>query len=77
MIVGLSLILERETTVRYMVQILQPFEERYCDTTGVDIQVWNDEDVPIYQNLIGGRCGRSIGSFGNDFRLHGRKPIIR
>lgn len=77
MIVRLSLVLERETTVRHVVQILQPFEEGYSNTTGVDIQVRNNEDVPIYQNLISGRGGRSIGSFGNDFSLQKKRRSNR
>ena len=44
MVVGLALILERETTVRDVVQVLEPLEVGHGDTTGVDVHVRNDED---------------------------------
>lgn len=66
MVVRLSLVLERQTTVRDVVQVLEPFEERYRHTTSVDVQIRNDENVAVDQDLVRGRGSGTVGSFGND-----------
>ena len=42
MVVGLPLVLEGETSVRNVVQVLQPLEVGDCHTTGVDVHVRDD-----------------------------------
>ena len=66
MVVGFTFIFECETTVRNVVEVLEPFEVGNGDTTSVDVQVRNDKDVAIDQNLVGSRGSRSIGSFSDD-----------
>ena len=39
MVVGISLILESQTPIAYMVQVLQPLEIRDSHASGVEIQV--------------------------------------
>lgn len=53
-----------------MVEVLEPFEERHGDTTGVDVKIGNDEDVAVEENLIGSWCGWSVGSFSDDLSLN-------
>lgn len=68
MVVGLALILERQTAVRDVVQVLQPLEERHRHTTGVNVQIGNDQDVAVNQDLVrSGRC-RSVGSLSDDLK---------
>lgn len=68
MVVGLALILERQATVRDVVQVLEPFKERHCHTTGVDVQIWDNQDVTIDQDLVGRWRGWSVGSLSNDLK---------
>lgn len=70
-VVGLALILERQATVRDMVQILKPLEERNGHTTGVDVQIRDDENVAIDQDSIGGWSGWAVGSFSDDLQVRG------
>jgi len=69
MVVGLALILEGQATVRDVVQVLQPLEEGDGDTTGVDVQIGNDQDVAIDEDLVGSGGGGAVGSLGNDLKL--------
>lgn len=69
MVVGFAFILEGQATVRNVVEVLEPLEERHGDTTGVDVQVGNDENVAIEENFVGGGCGWAVGSFGDDLSL--------
>lgn len=66
MVVGFTFIFECQPAVRDMVKILQPFEERHGHTTGVDVQVRDDQNVAFQKDFVSGWCGRSIGSFSND-----------
>lgn len=75
-VVGLALVLECQTTVRDVVQILEPLEERHGHTTGVDVQIWDDQDVAIDQDLVGGRGGRTVGSFGDNLKSESRMVIL-
>lgn len=72
MVVGLALVLERQTTVRDVVQILEPLEERNGHTTGVDVQIRNDQDVAIDEDLVSSWGGRTVGSFGDDLQMRGK-----
>lgn len=68
MVVGLALVLEGQATVRDVVEVLQPLEEGDSDTTGVDVQIRDDQDVAINQDLVGSRGGGAVGSLGNDLK---------
>lgn len=70
-VVGLALVLERQTTVRDVVQILEPLEERNGHTTGVDVQIWDDQNVAIDQDSVGGWSGWTVGSFSDDLQVRG------
>lgn len=49
-----------------MVQVLEPFEEGDGHTTGVDVQVGNDENVAFDEDFVSCRRGGAVGSLGND-----------
>lgn len=66
MVVGLLLVLEREPAVGNMIQVLEPFEERDGHTAGVNVEIWNDEDVPVDKYPVGSGCSGSVGGFGDD-----------
>lgn len=69
MIVGLALVLEGQTTVRNMVEVLQPLEERDGDTTSIDVQIGDDQNVAINEYFVSGRCGGSVGGLGDDLAI--------
>lgn len=66
MVVGFTFVLECQTTVRDVVQVLQPFKVGNSDTTSVDVKVGNDQNVAFDEDFIGGRCSGTIGSFSDD-----------
>lgn len=68
MVVRFSLILEGQSAVRHMVQVLQPFEVGDSHTTCIDVQVRNDQHIHILQNLVSSRGCGAIGSFSNDLQ---------
>lgn len=68
-IVGFTLILEGQSTIGDVVQVLQPFEEGYSHTTSVDVQVRNNHNVPIDENFVSSGCSWSISSLTDDFSL--------
>ena len=70
MIVGLSLILEGQTAIGHVVQVLQPLEVGDCHTTGVDVHVGNDQAAVLLQDLVTSRGNRAIGSLTNDLGLN-------
>lgn len=74
MMVRLPLVFEGKTTVRDVVQILEPLKVGDRHTTSVDVQIRNDEDVPLDQDLVSGRSGGSVSSLGDDLK---RKPSHR
>ena len=65
-VVGVLLVLEGETTVADVVQVLEPLEVGDGDTTGVDVQVRDDEDVALLQDLVGLWSGRAVSTFSDD-----------
>lgn len=66
MLVRLALVLEGQTTVRHVVQVLEPFEVGDSHTASVNVKVGDDEDVSVEEDLVGGWGSRAVGSFGND-----------
>lgn len=66
MIVGLALILKGKTSIGDMVEVLEPLEEGDCDTTSVDVEVGNDQDVAVNEDLVGGWGRGAVGGFGDD-----------
>ena len=74
-VIGFTLIFESKTTVRHVVQVLEPFKVRDGHTTGVDVQVWNDKNVALNQNFVGGRSSGSVGSLGNDLEVDNKYQI--
>lgn len=66
MIIGFTFIFEGETSVRHVVQVLQPFEEGDGDTSSVDVQVGDDQDVAIDEDLVSCWCGGAVGGLGDD-----------
>ena len=76
MIVGVLLVLEGESTVTHMVEILEPLEVGDRDTAGVDVQVGYDEHVASLEYLVGlGRRG-SVGALGDDLGLNARRVVL-
>lgn len=47
MIVGLSLIFEGKSTIGDVVEVLEPLEVRDGHTTGVDVQVGDDQNIAL------------------------------
>jgi len=68
MIIGFSLVFERQTTVRDVVQVFQPLEERHSYTTSVDVQVGNNQNVAVQKDFISGGSRGTIGSFRDDLK---------
>lgn len=68
MVVGLLLVLEGKTTVRDVVEVLQPLKEGDSDTTSVDVQVRNDKHILLNEDAIGSRGRWSIRSLCNDLK---------
>ena len=66
MVVGFAFVFECQTAVGNMVQVLQPFKVGNGDTTGVDVQVGDDQNVAFDEDFIGGRSGGAVCSFGDD-----------
>ena len=73
MVVGLSLILEGQTTVGHVVQILQPLKVGDCDTTSVDVHVWDDETVLVLQDLVSSGGDGTVGGLSDDLGFHLKK----
>lgn len=48
MVVGLSLVLEEQSSVGDVVEVLQPLKVGDGHTAGVDVQVGDDENVAIH-----------------------------
>lgn len=65
MVVGFTFVFECETAVRHVVQVLEPLEEGDGDTTSVDVQVGNDENVAIDEDLVGSRGSGAVGCLGD------------
>lgn len=65
-VVGVLLVLEGQTAVADVVQVLEPLEVGDGDTASVDVQVGNDEDVALLQDLVGLRGGWTVGTFSDD-----------
>lgn len=63
MIVRFAFIFERETTVGHVVEVLQPFEEGDGDTSGVDVEIGDDQDVAVDEDLVRGGGRRTVGRF--------------
>lgn len=51
-----------------MVKVLEPFEEGDGDTTSVDVQVGDDENVAIDEDFVSRGCGGTVGSLGDDLK---------
>lgn len=52
-----------------MLEILQPFEVRDGDTTGVEENIWEDEDSVLFEDDFGLSGGWAVGSFSEDLAL--------
>ena len=69
MVVGLALVLEGETSVRDVVEILQPLKVRDGDTACVDVHVGDDQHFLVPEDGVGSWGDGAVGSFGNDLSL--------
>lgn len=76
MIVGLALVFEGQATVRDMVEVLQPLEERDGDTTSIDVQIGDDQNVAINEYFVSGRCGGSVGGLSDDLAYNRKESIV-
>lgn len=65
-VVGLALVFEGQTSVGHVVEVLEPLEEGDGDTTSVDVQVGDDENVAVDQDLVGRGGGGAVGGFSDD-----------
>lgn len=68
MVVRFPFIFECKTSVWYVVKVLEPFEEGDGDTTSVDVQVGDDENVAIDEDFVSRGCGGTVGSLGDDLK---------
>lgn len=73
MVVGLSFVFERQSSIGNMIQIFKPLEEGYGHTTSIDVEVRNYQDVSFQENFVGSRSSGTIGSFRDD--LYGERQI--
>lgn len=64
--VGFALVFECQTTVRDMVQVLQPLEVGNSYTTSVDVKVGDNQNVAFNEDLVCSWGSWSVGSFGDD-----------
>lgn len=69
MVIGFALIFEGETSVGDVVEVLEPLEEGNCDTTSVNVQVGDDQDVAVDEDLVSRWSGGAVGGFGNDLQI--------
>ncbi|GMS97804.1 hypothetical protein PENTCL1PPCAC_19979, partial [Pristionchus entomophagus] len=70
MLVGVTLVLEGETTVRDVVQVLEPLEEGDSHTTRVDVHVRDDEAVSTREkDLVGSGGDGTVGGLGDHLSL--------
>lgn len=69
MVIGFPLVLECETTVGDVIQVFEPLEEGDGDTTGVYVEIRNNENVSFNEDLVGCWCCGAVGCLGNDFCL--------
>jgi hypothetical protein len=72
-VVGLALILEVQSSVADMVQVLQPLKVGDSHTTSVHIQIRNDEDLAVSEDLVSSQGSGTIGTLGNDLQSNGIK----
>ena len=75
-VVGFSLILEGQTAIGHVVQVLQPLEVGDCHTTGVDVHVGDDQAAVLLQDLVTGGGDGSVGSLTNDLGLNLKQFIV-
>ena len=75
-VVGLSLILEGQTAIGHVVQVLQPLEVGDCHTTSVDVHVGDDQAAVLLQDLVTGGGDGSVGSLTNDLGLNLKQFIV-
>lgn len=65
-VIRVTLILEGESSKADMVQVLQPLKVRHCDTTSIDVEIWDDQDIPLLKDLVSPDGGGAVGSLSND-----------
>ena len=68
-VVGLALVLEGQSSVRHVVQVLQPLKVGDGDTSGVDVQIRNDKNLFVSQDGVAGRGDGSVCSLRNNLSL--------
>lgn len=66
MVVRFPLVFECQTSVRHVIEVLEPLEEWDGDTTSVDVEVGDHENVAIDEDLVCSRCGGTVGGLRND-----------
>lgn len=59
-----------------MVEVLEPFEEGNGDTTGVDVQIWDDQNVAVEEDFVGSWGCWTVGSLGNDLQIRKKKKSL-
>lgn len=64
--VRFALVFESQTTIRDMVQVLQPLEVGNSYTTGVDVKVRDNQNVAFDEDFVCSWGCWSVGSFSND-----------
>merc|ERR1719427_118354 len=69
MVVGLPLVLKGEATIGDMIEVLQPLEVRDSDTTSVDVEIGDNQDIAVLKNLVASGGDGAVGSLGNNLGL--------
>lgn len=66
MVVGVAVILEGQSAVADVIQILEPLKIRHGDTTSIEEEVRQDKDTLLLQDLVSLHGCGAVGSFSDD-----------
>ena len=67
-VVWVPLVFECKATITDMVKVLEPFKVRYSHTTGIDIEIWNNQDVVFQEDLVSTGSCWAVGTLGNNLK---------
>ena len=75
MIVGVPFILEGQSPVANVIQVLEPLEVRHGHSASVQEQVWYDQDLVVTQRLIRFDSRRPVRSLTDDLGLYSVRVV--
>lgn len=77
MIVRVAVVLEGQSAVADVIQVLEPLEVGHGDTASIEEEVRQDKDAFLLQNFISFDGCRSVGSLGNDLSVDLVRVLLR